>query len=81
MRIDVARGVRYARNVKPLVVQRLLVGELAGTQHVLEPPDLRDGGEMEPLRGRGEPHGTNEIPLKHRKPASNRGPISMSCPV
>jgi hypothetical protein len=32
-------------------VEGLLVGELALTEHVLEPPDLGDGGEIEALRG------------------------------
>jgi hypothetical protein len=49
--VDVAGGLRHARHVEPLVVEGLMVGELALTEHVLEPPDLGDGGEIEALRG------------------------------
>ena len=42
MRIDVARSVGRARDVEPLVMQRLLVGELTRPKNVLEPPDLGD---------------------------------------
>jgi hypothetical protein len=48
--VDVG-GLHHARHVEPLAVEGLLVGELALTEHVLEPPDLGDGGEIEALRG------------------------------
>jgi hypothetical protein len=72
--IDVAGGVGHARDVEPLVVQRLLVGELTGTEHVLEPPDLRDGGDMDRLRRGGEPHRAHEVALEHREPAVEQWP-------
>ena len=73
MGIDVARGVRHARHIEPLVMQGLLVGELAWPEHVFEPPDLGDGREVEPLWGGHQPHGAHEVALEHRKPAVEQG--------
>ena len=66
MRIDVTGRMGHARDVEPLIMQRLLRGELPRTEHVLQAPDLGDGREIEPLRRGREPHGAHEIPLEHR---------------
>ncbi len=49
-------------------MEGLLVGELALAEHILEPPDLGDGREIEALRGGPQAHGAHEIPLEHREP-------------
>jgi hypothetical protein len=46
MRVDIARGVGEARDIEALIVKLLLVGELAGTEHILQTPDLSDGGKI-----------------------------------
>jgi hypothetical protein len=74
MGVNVARRIGHARNIEALVVQRLLVGELPWSQHILQAPNLGDGGEMDVLRRCREPHGAHEVPLEHREPAVMQGP-------
>jgi hypothetical protein len=51
--VDVARGVGDARHVMTIRTGRIV----SGAEHVLETPDLKQGGDHQTLRIGPQPHG------------------------
>jgi hypothetical protein len=60
VQIDLARRLRVAGNIAAV---EMLIGELAGPQHVLKPPHLCIDGEIDPLRRGPEAHGAGKADL------------------
>jgi hypothetical protein len=64
--VEVAGGLRIARHEGEI---ERLVGDLAGPKHILEPPELKLGGEVKPPGLPGETHRPVEILLVERNRA------------
>src|SRR5208337_5464569 len=63
--VDIARHLRVAGNVEAV---EALIRIFAGTQHVFEPPDLVEGGEVYAVGFGVHAHGAYEMALMERQP-------------